>query len=130
VVASRVTHFEVPYDDGDRARAFYRDIFGWEITDVPEMDYTMATTGPTGETGMPSEPGHINGGLFARNDIYPRSPVVTIEVDSIDDTLKAVESSGGATVVAKEQVGEMGFSAYFRDSEGNVLGLWENPAQG
>jgi predicted enzyme related to lactoylglutathione lyase len=54
-----------------------------------------------------------------------------MEVDSIDDTLKAVESLGGATVVGKEPVGEMGFSAYFRDSEGNVLGLWENaPAAG
>ncbi len=129
-MAGKVSHFEVPYEDGSRARAFYQDVFGWQINEMPEMDYTIVSTGPTAETGMPSEPGHINGGMYARNGRYPASPVITMEVDSIDDTLQAVQAKGGATVVAKEQVGEMGFAAYFRDSEGNVLGLWENAPQG
>lgn len=124
----KVSHFEVPFEDGDRARAFYREIFGWRINEIPELDYTMVTTGPTAETGMPTEPGHINGGMYARNGTSPASPVITMEVDSIDDTLRAIEARGGATVVAKEKVGQMGFAAYFRDTEGNVLGLWENAA--
>jgi predicted enzyme related to lactoylglutathione lyase len=28
--------------------------------------------------------------------------------------------------VPKQTVGEMGFSAYFSDSEGNIVGLWES----
>jgi predicted enzyme related to lactoylglutathione lyase len=26
----------------------------------------------------------------------------------------------------RTQVGEMGFTAYFTDTEGNLVGLWEN----
>ena len=32
---------------------------------------------------------------------------------------------GGSTVRGKEPVGDMGFAAYFTDSEGNLVGLWE-----
>ena len=28
----RVVHFEIPFDDADRARNFYRDVFDWQIT--------------------------------------------------------------------------------------------------
>lgn len=129
-MSGKVVHFEVPFEDGARARAFYRDVFGWQVNEMPEMDYTIVATGPTAETGMPSEPGFINGGMYARNAQYPASPVVVLDVASIDDTLKTIEGQGGATVVGKEPVGEMGFSAYFRDTEGNLLGLWENAQQG
>jgi uncharacterized protein len=25
-----VVHFEIPFDDGDRARRFYREVFDWK----------------------------------------------------------------------------------------------------
>lgn len=125
-MSGKVSHFEVPFDDGDRARTFYREAFGWQIDEVPGLDYTLASTGPTSDMGMPAEPGYINGGLFARSAQPPTAPTFVIEVASIDEALARVERLGGSTVVGKEPVGEMGFSAYFRDSEGNVLGLWEN----
>ena len=28
-MSGRVVHFEMPYDDGPRARAFYGELFGW-----------------------------------------------------------------------------------------------------
>jgi predicted enzyme related to lactoylglutathione lyase len=129
-MSGKVVHFEVPFADSERARTFYRDVFGWQLNEMPGMAYTIASTGPTADTGMPAEPGFINGGMYARNDRYPTSPVLVMEVASIDDTLKAIEGRGGATLVGKEPVGEMGFSAYFRDSEGNLLGLWENAPAG
>ena len=61
-MADRIVHFEIPFDDGDRATAFYQTVFGWQTQSMPEMDYTMAMTGPAGDDGMPSEPGFINGG--------------------------------------------------------------------
>ena len=91
---------------------------------MPEMGYTMVGTTPTDEQGMPSEPGAINGGMFARVEDVA-TPVITIDVDDIDAALAKVESLGGATVRASEPVGDMGFSAYFRDSEGNLMGLWQ-----
>ncbi len=125
-MADRIVHFEIPYDDGGRAKAFYSDVFGWDTTqEMPEMQYTMAMTGPVGDNGMPSEPGFINGGMFPRQDAI-NVPVLTIGVDSIDEALGKVEASGGKTVEAKQAVGDMGFTAYINDSEGNLIGLWEN----
>jgi len=129
-VSGKIVHFEVPYDDGARARAFYRDAFGWQVDEMPQMDYTMVATGPTSDTGMPSEPGFSNGGMYARNDQFPATPVLTIDVAGIDEALKTIERLGGETVVGKLPVGDMGFAAYFRDTEGNVLGLWENAQPG
>lgn len=121
----RVVHFEVPFDDAERALAFYRDVFDWQITSMPEMQYNIASTGPTDEAGMPTEVGFIGGGLMQRQDPV-RTPVITMEVDDIDATLRTIQQRGGATVAPKMAVGEMGFAAYFTDSEGNLLGLWQS----
>jgi uncharacterized protein len=128
-MSDRVVHFEIPFDDGDRARRFYKDIFGWQVAEMPEMQYTMVSTGPSGDRG-PTEPGYINGGLMARSDGWASAPVVTIGVDSIDATLARIGELGGETVTGRTPVGDMGFAAYFKDSEGNVVGLWENAPQG
>lgn len=53
-------------------------------------------------------------------------PVITIEVDDIDATLEKVRANGGAAVGAKLTVADMGFAAYFTDSEGNLTGIWQN----
>ena len=123
-MTARVVHFEIPYDDQDRAHAFYADAFGWTLTSMPEMKYVLATTGPS-DQGPPSEPGFINGGLLERGSPV-QGPVITLDVEDIDDSLAKVEELGGATVAAKQPVGDIGFSAYFTDSEGNLMGLWQN----
>jgi predicted enzyme related to lactoylglutathione lyase len=124
-MTGRVVHFEVPFDDADRARDFYKEVFGWQIQPMPEMNYNMVSTGPTSDQGMPSEPGFIGGGMMQRQAPV-NAPVITIEVDDIDACVNAIEKHGGAAVGEKMAVGEMGFAAYFSDSEGNVLGLWQN----
>ncbi len=123
-MTGRVVHFEIPFDDQERAGAFYAATFGWTLTSMPEMSYVLATTGPS-DQGPPSEPGFINGGLLARSEAIA-TPVLTVEVDDIEATLGQVEEQGGATVSTKQAVGEMGFSAYFTDPEGNLMGLWQN----
>ena len=45
-MGGRVVHFEIPFDDGDRARSFYEKAFGWSLMTIPELDYTMASPGP------------------------------------------------------------------------------------
>lgn len=125
-MSGRIVHFEIPFDDGDRARSFYQDAFGWSINEMPEMDYTMVSSGPTTEQGMPSEPGFINGGMFKRDADWSTNPVITIDVDDIDAALEKIKGLGGSTAVEKTTVGDMGFSAYFKDSEGNIMGLWQN----
>ena len=126
-MSGRVVHFEIPFDDGDRAREFYRQAFGWQVTTVPDMEYTMVTTGPGDAEKGPSEPGFINGGLFQRSDEFPgKGPNIVIDVPSIDEALGDIEAAGGKTVTGRMPVGDMGFAGYFTDTEGNLMGLWEN----
>ncbi len=123
-MTGRVVHFEIPFDDQERAHRFYAEAFGWTLNSLPEMHYVLATTGPS-DQGPPSEPGFINGGLMER--AQPVSgPVLVVDVDDIEAALEKVESLGGTTVSAKQAVGEMGFAAYFQDCEGNLMGLWQN----
>ncbi|MEO5709361.1 MAG: VOC family protein [Nocardioidaceae bacterium] len=123
-MTGRVVHFEIPFEDQERASAFYGAAFGWNLSPLPEMSYVLVTTGPS-DQGPPSEPGFINGGMLER--AAPVSgPVLVLEVDDIEATLAQVEELGGATVSPKEAVGEMGFSAYFTDPEGNLMGVWQN----
>ena len=123
-MSGRVVHFEIPFDDGDRARDFYREAFGWEMQSMPDMGYTLVSTGPNGEQG-PSEPGFINGGMLSRTDSPSAAPVLVVDVDSIDDTLTSIGRLGGKTLRGREPVGDMGFAAYLADPEGTVVGLWE-----
>jgi predicted enzyme related to lactoylglutathione lyase len=124
-MSGRVVHFEIPFDDGDRARSFYKDVFDWQVVQMPEMGgYTLVMTGPSGDAG-PTESGFINGGMLSREQGATSGPVVVIDVPSIDESLAKIGTLGGSTVVGKTPVGDMGFAAYFTDPEGNVVGLWE-----
>ena len=122
-MSGRVVHFEIPFDDGDRARAFYREAFGWQLQEWDEGSYTLATTGPTGETG-PDEAGFINGGMMRREGPGD-GPIIVIDVDDIDASLAKIEKLGGQTLLGRQAVGEMGWAAYFKDVEGNSMGLWQ-----
>jgi len=124
-MTGRVVHFEIPYDDGDRARTFYAAAFGWNVMNMPEMSYTLVNTGPTNEQGPPSEAGFINGGMMQREAPFG-SPVITVDVEDIDKALDEIGTLGGTTVSTKQAIADMGFAAYFKDPEGNLMGLWQN----
>ena len=121
----KIVHFEIPADDVDRAKEFYGSIFEWELQDYPEMQYTIVMTVPVDDKQMPTQPGAINGGMMKRSNTTPSGPVLTIEVQSIDEALKKVEAGGGETVTPRTPIPGMGAFAYFKDTEGNTLGLFE-----
>ena len=124
-MSGRVVHFEIPFDDADRARAFYREAFGWVINEIPELRYSLVQTGPITEEGFPAEVGYIGGGMLKRESPTDR-PVITIDVDDIDAALAKIESLGGMTVLGRQDVGDMGWAAYFKDVECNLMGLWQS----
>lgn len=111
-----------------RAQKFYADVFGWQINEMPQMNYTMVGTTPSDQNGMPKELGAINGGMGKKAGPL-QNPVITIQVDSIDEALKTVQSHGGKIEQKKMPVGNMGWTAYFKDTEGNVMGLFQGPGQ-
>jgi uncharacterized protein len=127
-MSGRIVHFEIPFDDEARARAFSGAPFGWDLQSYPGMDYTLVSTGPTGDQG-PTEPGFINGGMAQRSKDFT-APTVVVDVDDIEATLAEVEAKGGTVVSGKSPVGQMGWAAYFRDPEGNTVGLWQTAREG
>ena len=123
-----VTHFELPADNMDRAETFYKEAFGWETQrwDNPEgVPYTMAMTTPTGQDMRPTDRGKINGAICQRNPMQA-GPVLVLEVDKIEDALQKVKSAGGEPVFGPMPVSDMGVYGLFKDTEGNVVGLWQN----
>ncbi|HET7474590.1 MAG TPA: VOC family protein [Dermatophilaceae bacterium] len=127
VTMRKVVHFEIPAEDLDRAKGFYSSVFDWQLQTmpVPGGDYTIVMTTPVDEqTQLPTAPGAINGGMMQRDERTP-GPVITIDVEAIDEALKQIEAGGGSTVTPRTEIPGMGAYAYFKDPEGNVLGLWE-----
>ncbi len=120
-----VVHFEIPADNLERAHNFYREAFGWNIMHMPELEYTMVGTTESDEQGAPIKPGSINGGMGNRQGAL-ENPCITIGVDDIDKTLEKVTSLGGTSLGDKVAVADMGWAAYFKDSEGNVMGIWQS----
>lgn len=123
----RVCHFEVPYADKDRAAKFYGDVFGWQIADAPGgMPYSFAITTPTDEQMKPTEAGGINGGMYQRSDEgASQSPVIVIEVESCAQRIADVEAAGGAKIMDPNEIPGMGIYAQVKDSEDNIIGLWQ-----
>jgi predicted enzyme related to lactoylglutathione lyase len=121
---NKVVHFEIPFENKQRAMNFYTQSFGWQLQDMPEMNYVMANTVATGPDYRPTEPGAINGGLFERPKEAP-GPVIYVGVSSIDESIKKVQAAGGKIVTPKTPIPGMGAYARISDTEGNIIGLFE-----
>ena len=123
----RVIFFEIPAESPKRAREFYQMTFGWKMNEIPEMHYTQIGTVEAdrlGVRGIPKERGAINGGMVERRDPV-NNPIIYIRVDDIDQAAVSIEKNGGKVIKPKSPVGNFGFAAYFKDTEGNILGLWQ-----
>ena len=120
-----VVHFEIPADNLERAQEFYNRVFGWKMQPVAGLNYTIVRTAETDEAHMLKESGRINGGMMKRSVPIMR-PVITIQVQEMERALQKVRSAGGKIVKEPLAVGTIGMSAYVQDSEGNIIGLWQN----
>lgn len=121
-----IVHFEIPAKDVKRASAFYSKAFGWNFVQFPGFEYWSVMTTESDQNGTPKSPGSINGGMGKKGVMAPKAVTVTVSVPDIDATLQAVKKLGGSQVGKKMPVGDMGWSAYFEDTEGNVVGLWQS----
>ena len=113
----RVSHFDIPADDPQRAQEFYKQVFDWKFEkwDGP-MEYWMATTGN-------EEPG-INGGLSKRMP-GQMGMTNTVDVPSVDEYSKKITDKGGQLIVPKMLIPKVGWFAQCMDTEGNMFGIIE-----
>jgi predicted enzyme related to lactoylglutathione lyase len=125
---SRIIRFEIHATDPQRLIDFYTAVLGWSFTQVGPRGYWHIQTGP------PEEPG-IDGGLVQRPVPSPDgSPSLnafpcTAEVDSLDATLAKAAALGAAVALPKMAVSGMGWLAYIKDPDGNILGLLQPDPQ-
>jgi uncharacterized protein len=116
-----IIHFEIPADDVEKMRDFYRSVFDWKFIPIPEMAYNIVQTVPTDEKGMLKEPG-VNGGLYKRTE--PRQgPINYISVESIDEYVDRAVRNGGKVIAPKTVVPNVGTIAWIADPEGNPVGM-------
>lgn len=113
---SKVVHFEIPVDDAERASAFYRDAFRWDIA-TGDQPYWLVKAGADDEPGA-------DGALIGRGEVH-QSPVVVVGVDDLDDVLGRIEKLGGTVLQGRLEIPHVGWSAYVRDTEGNTIGLFQ-----
>jgi predicted enzyme related to lactoylglutathione lyase len=116
----RPVHFEIHASDPTGLVGFYADVFGWTITHIPSLNYWTIDTG-TGEG--------INGGLMRRHGPAPAagSPVnafvCSLGIDDVDASVARALVAGGTLALAKMTIPGVGYVAYVKDPDGNILGL-------
>jgi hypothetical protein len=122
MVDHTIVHFEIPADDVEKLRKFYSILFGWKIELMPgQVEYYGIYTVPMDEKGMPLRPG-VNGGLMKKQN--PEHKAVNyINVESVDEYMKKIESLGGRIVVPKMEVPGIGWWALAVDPEGNQFAI-------
>lgn len=112
----RVIHFDIPADDPVRAQKFYQDVFGWKFDKWNgPMEYWMTKTGDDKQPG-------INGGLAKRMP-GQFGTTNTIDVPSVDEFAKKIQSNGGKIIMPKMPIQGVGYFAQCQDTEGNIFGI-------
>lgn len=114
-----INWFEIPVSDFARAKSFYEQILSVNIHEIempgnlmgmfPGNEETVSGAIVQSENHIPSDKGclvYLNGG------------------DDLNGVLSKVEKAGGNIVVPKTIISpEMGYFAFFADTEGNTIGL-------
>lgn len=109
-----IVHIEISAKDREESGRFYHNLFGWEIKQMPEMDYATFITGD----------GSPGGGLNPVGEHNQAGTVmVYVNTDDIQDTLQKVEALGGQIVQPPQEIPGVGLFAYFKDPTGNTLAL-------
>jgi predicted enzyme related to lactoylglutathione lyase len=114
--------FEIPAADIKRAKKFYESIFAVEMMDMGEMMGMKMV-------GFPSEMGNgkASGGLVQGPMHKPSADGAVVYLNanpSIQTVLDRIEKAGGKVMMPKTQISpEIGFMAFFTDTEGNRMAL-------
>ncbi|TND08919.1 MAG: lactoylglutathione lyase family protein [Bacteroidetes bacterium] len=113
--------FEIPATDISRAKKFYENIFSITMDEQDMMGMQMAF--------FPAEMGNGKAnGCLCKSEMHKPSmdgAIIYLNANSgMDNIIGRIESSGGKMIMPKTQITpEIGFMAFFVDSEGNRMAL-------
>ncbi|GAB4481807.1 MAG: hypothetical protein Kow00124_29970 [Anaerolineae bacterium] len=113
-----IVHIEIPAKQRLESAQFYKDLFGWDYVDMPEMNYTGFLTGSVGGGYNPLEsPGAKVGEVL----LY-------VETDDFEADLQKVIDLGGKVEIGKMEIPTVGWYAVFHDPTGNRMCLFQSMA--
>ena len=109
--------FDIPVQNIDRAMKFYSKVLGVEIQKMEGAPKKYAM--------FPFSPGSVSGGLVEDKDmVTDRGPLLYLNGgDDLSIPLKRVADAGGKVLQEKTSIGQHGFMAIFKDTEGNRVAL-------
>jgi len=119
---NRPVHFEIHATDPAKLSKFYADVFGWQITHMAAFDYYLINTGDNDGPG-------INGGFVKRMGAAAavgapvNAFVCSLGVKSVDETVAKATAAGAAVALPKMPIPCVGWQAYIRDPDENIVGL-------
>ena len=116
-----VNWFEIPVNDLDRAKAFYKEVLGYEAQDMPSPAGNMEMAAfPWAQGGE-----NTTGALVKGENLQPHSLGTRVYFTCADcgETAAKAPANGGEIAMPKVRIGEFGFIAHILDSEGNKIGL-------
>lgn len=114
MVKRNIVHIEIPAADVAKAGQFYKDLFGWQIQDIPEMNYTMWDAGN----------GSAGGFNPLGAEVKPGDVLIYVNSEDIEADLKKAKSLGATITHEKSEIPGTGFYGMFRDPTGNVIALY------
>lgn len=110
--------FEIYVADIDRAKAFYQTVLETTFTEIPAGFPMWSFPGDPSTYGTP-------GSLVQHPAVAPGANSVVVYFSCDDCAVEAarVNAAGGTLVQEKFSIGQFGFVALARDTEGNMIGL-------
>lgn len=120
--ANALNWFEIPATDIERAKGFYEGIFNIQLTPMQEMMNMKMV-------GFPTNPnsGKVGGALVAGDYHQPSAEGAVIYLNAnpqIQVVIDRIEKFGGKIVMPRTEISpEIGYMAFFIDTEGNRVGL-------
>jgi len=122
--ANALNWFEISVGDMARAKKFYETIFGMKMEESEMMGMKMAFF------PIDAMAGKVSGGLVQGNMHKPSMDGAKVYLNGnpdLNNALGKVESAGGKVLMPKTQISpEIGYMAFFADTEGNAVALHSN----
>lgn len=113
-MSGTIVHIEFPAEDRGQLSQFYNSVFGWELQEFPDMNYTTFSSGE----------GSLGGGFSSISEANPRGAVIAyIDVDDVQAALEAIEAQGGKTLMPPMDIPGVGTIAHFSDPSGNRVAV-------
>jgi len=114
-MANPFVHVELHTQDPEKAKKFYKELFGWKLEDVPDMNYTIIKVGEG------------TGGAMMKSPMPDALPqwVPYVLVDNVAASTEKAKSLGATVLAGVTEVPNMGQFSMLVDPTGAAFALWQ-----